>query len=104
MHFTFSKEYRFCPLDGNEHLNLTHVEASGSDLEEMLDNCMISLEDWNGNDPFLDWDLGDLPDNLIEMITQDIGAHMQECLDQMAERHAEDRAIICDLNARRVVR
>ncbi len=99
MRYTFSQEYKCCPLDGNEHLNLTYVEAAGCDLDEMLETCQISIEDWHGNVCCENWTLGDLPDSTIEMITQDIASHIQDARDNERERRAENMALVNDLNA-----
>jgi hypothetical protein len=58
---TFSKHFANWPLDGREHLNISHIETSGKDLDDFLANAQVSLETWHGGEG-PDWDLGDLPD------------------------------------------
>jgi len=56
---TFSKEFYGWSLRNNDHLMLTYVETTGNNLEEMIDNAMISLENWHGEE-VPNWNLEDL--------------------------------------------
>jgi hypothetical protein len=56
---TFSKEFSNWPLHDDDRLNLTYVETKGNTVEEMVDNALISLTDWHGNEG-PDWTIGDL--------------------------------------------
>lgn len=86
---SFSKEYQYCPLDGNEHLNLTLVESQGRDLDEMLDNVMIYLEDWHGNQG-PDWDFGSLPQSLQDMVTEDIMEYLRSSAETRGPSVSDD--------------
>lgn len=59
------------PLHSDNRLNLVGIEASGSDLQECLENCMIYVEDWHGN--FVDMDF----DSLSEVDRKFVEAHLQ---------------------------
>ncbi len=85
----FSREYNitFDSSPGPVTLHLKYVESSGQDLDDLLSNCMVSLEtDHGGEGP--DWSLGDLPDPLYRIIERDL----TEALAGEAESRAEEAA------------
>ncbi len=67
----FYKEYKNFTLKEDHRLELTLVESEGSTLEELLENCLLYLTDWHGNEGPART-LGDLSDTEIEYIVDDI--------------------------------
>lgn len=59
---TFSKEFSGWSLRNNDHLFLTHVETKGNNLEEMIDNALLSFETWHGGEGPA-WTINDIPNS-----------------------------------------
>lgn len=101
MTVSFSKEYSlpFERSPGPGTLHLKYVESHGSDIDDLCANALISLEtDHGGEGP--DWDLGDLPDDVIQVIMQDFSAALLDAYMDWAAEQGERDAMVRELNER----
>lgn len=72
----FHKEFPDWSLHGEDHIMLTYIETSGKDVEEMVDNAIISLENWHGEPVRHNWTVGDLPTKDFLKIEQMFWEHL----------------------------
>lgn len=57
------------PLQNDPRLSLVCIDASGETLDDLLSNCYVMVEDWNGNEVWKYQALEDLPSQEEEEVT-----------------------------------
>lgn len=74
--YRYCKEFKNWTCRDDERISITHIEANGRYLEEMLDNCHISFEDWHGNEVRWHWSVWDLSTKDYEEVVRLISTHL----------------------------
>lgn len=70
-------------------LYVNYIETKGRDLEEMIENAIITLETARGGEgPH--WDLGDLPSGIFDAIVGMFAQRLRDEADARAEARSED--------------
>lgn len=72
----FTKSFKHFTLTNDDRFNLTEIETTGSTVEEMVDNCKISVESWHGESSYSYVMLTDLWDSDIQLITEIFEEHL----------------------------
>ena len=71
----FSREYKNWPLYNQEHLNIACIESEGSTVEELLDNAIIYIETWHGNEGPR-YDAGNLSSIDLRLLTEEFSVFL----------------------------
>lgn len=56
----FTKEFKYWTMADDDRYNIDYIESKGTTLEELLDNAVIYITDWYGNQARETWTLYDL--------------------------------------------
>lgn len=56
----FSRSFKNWTCDDNETIQVTHIEAEGDTLDQLLHTAQVSFEDWHGNCTREGWTVDDM--------------------------------------------
>ena len=69
---TIEKNFDHWVMADDERYNITRLESHGKTLEELIDNCEISIEDWHGNVARIYWTVEDLSKKDYELVIAEL--------------------------------